>query len=200
MKYWTPDTFEISSFKNGLNERVNQTYKGSGSDITGNCTYTYNELGFRGDSIKKEGFKVMALGCSHTEGVGVNNDETWPAQFAKLIPNGVNINFGTGGRSGDFVVRCLFSYYDLIKPDSIFKVSYVGFLPQSFKASELVDKKITLLESNELLTEVNVFSQPIRTAKQSGSALKAHIQSNKFTYAGIGGLLGLFLIAKSFKK
>ncbi len=89
---------------------------------------------------------------------------------------------------------------DLINPDSIFKVSYVGFLPQSFKASELVDKKITLLESNELLTEVNVFSKPIRTAKQSGSALKAHIQSNKFTYAGIGGLLGLFLIVKSFKK
>jgi hypothetical protein len=59
------------------------------------------------------------LGCSHTEGVGVNDDETWPAQFAKLVPNGVNMNFGTGGRSGDFVVRCLMSYYDLIKPDLV---------------------------------------------------------------------------------
>ena len=36
----------------------------------------------------------MSLGCSHTEGVGVNNDETWPAQFCGHIENGVNLNFG----------------------------------------------------------------------------------------------------------
>jgi hypothetical protein len=119
LKHWTADNFEISTHKYHLSERVNKTYKTSGNDNTGLCDYTYNELGFRGDSIKKDGFKVMSLGCSHTEGVGVNNDETWPAQFVKLIPNGVNINFGTGGRSGDFVVRCLFSYYDLIKPDLV---------------------------------------------------------------------------------
>jgi hypothetical protein len=56
------------------------------------------------------------------------------------------------------------------------------------------------MESSEQLSEVTVFSQPTRTAKQSVSALKAHIQNNKFAYAGIGGLLGLFLIAKSIKK
>jgi lysophospholipase L1-like esterase len=76
-------------------------------------------LGFRGDSIRKEGFRVMSLGCSNTEGVGVNNDQTWPAQFTNLIPNGVNFNFGTGGRSNDFIVRCLLTYYDIIKPDLI---------------------------------------------------------------------------------
>lgn len=119
LKYWTLDEFEISSFQFNLNERKEKTHNTSGSDNTGLCEYTYNELGFRGDSIKKEGFKVMSLGCSHTEGVGVNNDETWPSQFAKLIPNGVDMNFGTGGRSGDFLVRCLFSYYDLIKPDLV---------------------------------------------------------------------------------
>ena len=89
---------------------------------------------------------------------------------------------------------------DLIKPDSVFRISYVGFIPKLFKASELVDKKITLIESNELLSEVTVFSKPTRTAKQSVSALKLHIEKNKFTYAGIGGLLGFFLIAKSFKR
>jgi hypothetical protein len=76
-------------------------------------------LGFRGDSIKKEGFRVMSLGCSITEGVGVNDNETWPAQFCNHIENGVNFNFGTGGRSNDFICRCLMSYYDLIKPDLV---------------------------------------------------------------------------------
>ena len=119
LQYWNPEGFEISSYKYSLRERVNQTYTTSGGDNTNLCTYTYNELGFRGDSIKKEGFKVMSLGCSITEGVGVNDDETWPAQFCNHIENGVNLNFGTGGRSNDFICRCLISYYDLIQPDLV---------------------------------------------------------------------------------
>lgn len=119
LQYWNPEGFDISSFQFRLNERKNRTHKTSGSDNTGLCSYSYNELGFRGDSIKKEGFRVMSLGCSNTEGLGVNDNETWPYQFTKLIPNGVNMNFGTGGRSNDFIARCLLTYYDLINPDLV---------------------------------------------------------------------------------
>ena len=119
IKYWNPNGFEITTYKNSLKQRANQTYTISGGDDSGLCTYTYNELGFRGDSIYKEGFKVMVLGCSITEGVGVNDNETWPAQFCSHIENGVNFNFGTAGRSNDFICRCLMSYYDLIKPDLV---------------------------------------------------------------------------------
>ena len=113
LKFWEKEGFEISSYRWHLSERVGKAYKYSGSDTTGKCTYAYNELGFRGDSIYKEGFKVMSIGCSNTEGVGVNNDETWPA------PNGVNMNFGCGGRSNDYIARCLMTYYDLVKPDLV---------------------------------------------------------------------------------
>lgn len=119
LKYWNIDGFQISSYKYPLKERINKKYTTSGSDNTGLCIYTYNELGFRGDSINKNGFKIMSIGCSLTEGVGINDYETWPAQFCKLIPNGVNMNFGTGGRSNDFICRCLMTYYDLIKPDLV---------------------------------------------------------------------------------
>jgi hypothetical protein len=119
LKYWNSESFEISSFKHSLSERINKTYNGSGSDNSGLCTYTYNELGFRGDSIYKKGFKVMSIGCSLTEGVAVNNDETWSHQLSKLIPNAVDLNFGFGGRSNDYIVRCLLSYYDLVKPDLV---------------------------------------------------------------------------------
>jgi hypothetical protein len=125
LEYWKPETFEISSYKYSLKERVNTQYRTSGNDNTNLCTYTYNELGFRGDSIKKEGFRVMSLGCSITEGVGVNNQETWPAQFCSHIENSVNLNFGTGGRSNDFISRCLLTYYDLIKPDLVL-IMYTG--------------------------------------------------------------------------
>lgn len=119
LKFWTPEGFDISSFQFSLDDRKGKTYRTSGSDNTRLCSYTYNELGFRGDSINKDGFKVMSLGCSNTEGVGVNYNQTWPAQFVSHIPNGVNMNFGTGGRSNDFIVRCLLTYYDLIKPDLV---------------------------------------------------------------------------------
>jgi hypothetical protein len=119
LKYWSPKGFEISSYRWSLSERINKQYKTSGSDNTGLCTYTYNELGFRGDSIHKTGLKIMSIGCSNTEGVGLNDNETWPHQFSKLIPNGVDMNFGCGGRSNDYISRCLLSYYDLIKPDLV---------------------------------------------------------------------------------
>lgn len=119
LKYWASDDFEISTYKYGLENRKNKTHKTSGNDDTRLCTYTYNELGFRGDSIKKDGFKIMSIGCSITEGVGVNYHGTWPYQFSKYIPNSVNLNFGTGGRSNDFISRCLLTYYDVIKPDLV---------------------------------------------------------------------------------
>ena len=119
LKYWTPEDFEIATHSFRLSERVNRTYSKSGTDNTGLCEYSYNELGFRGDSPTKSGFKVMSIGCSITEGVGVNNEDTWSDQFSNYIPNGVNLNFGTGGRSNDFITRCLLSYYDLIRPDLV---------------------------------------------------------------------------------
>lgn len=119
LKYWTPEEFEVSSYKWGISERKNSTHRTSGSDNSGKCSYTYNELGFRGDSIEKNGFKIMSIGCSNTEGVGVNNDETWPHLFSIKIPEGVDLNFGCGGRSNDYISRTLLTYYDLVRPDLV---------------------------------------------------------------------------------
>jgi len=119
LKYWTSDGFEISSYKWPLNERSNKTHKTCGSDNTGLCEYTYNSLGFRGDEISKNGFKVMSIGCSLTEGVGVNNDETWSSQFSKLLRDGVDLNLGISGRSNDYISRSLMTFYDLLNPDLV---------------------------------------------------------------------------------
>ena len=75
-----------------IKDRINKTKTTSGSDLTGLCNYTYNELGFRGDSIKKDGFKIMSIGCSHTEGVGVNDNETYSYYLSKMI-NGIDLNY-----------------------------------------------------------------------------------------------------------
>jgi hypothetical protein len=119
LKFWNPETFEISSYKYSLKSRINSRHYTSGGDNTKNCQYTYNELGFRGDSLTKKGFKVMSIGCSMTEGVGVSDGQTWSSKFSKLMPNGVDLNFGISGRSTDYITRCLLSYYDYVKPDLV---------------------------------------------------------------------------------
>jgi hypothetical protein len=119
LEYWNPKGFEISSYKWNLSDKINKVYKTSGSDNTGKCTYTYNELGFRADSINKSGFKVLSIGCSITEGVGVDDNQTWPNRFSQLIPSAVDFNFAMGGRSNDYISRCLLTYYDLIRPDLV---------------------------------------------------------------------------------
>ena len=86
LKYWKPDTFEVSGCdRDSLKIRKNLKTISAQNDISGLCTYTYNELGFRGDSIHKEGFRIMSIGCSYTEGIGVNDWETWPHYFSKLV-------------------------------------------------------------------------------------------------------------------
>jgi hypothetical protein len=118
LKYWNKDSFEITNYKWFLSDRKNKTFTTSGSDNSNQNKYTYNKLGFRGDSIPLSGKKLMAVGCSHTEGIGVNDDETWPYYLSRLL-NFSHINFGFTGRSNDYIARCVLSFVEEINPDLI---------------------------------------------------------------------------------
>jgi hypothetical protein len=117
--HWTVDNFTASTYKYTLGGRANNSFNTCGSDNTGLCEYTYNNLGFRGDPTHKNGFKVMSIGCSLTEGVGVNDNETWSSQFSKLLENGVDFNLGISGRSNDYICRSLITFYELLNPDLV---------------------------------------------------------------------------------
>jgi hypothetical protein len=119
IKFWKKSGFDVASYKWKLEERRNQSFNGSGSDTSNTNTYTYNELGFRGDSIYKDGFRIMSVGCSHTEGVGASDGETWPHHFSKLIPGAVDLNAGFGGRSNDYVARCIITMIDTFRPNLV---------------------------------------------------------------------------------
>lgn len=119
LKFWKPITFDVTSFRWKLSERKGKRFQGSGSDNSNKNTYTYNELGFRGNSFLKEGFKIMSVGCSHTEGIGVNDDETWSHYLSTLIKEGVDLNFGHSGRSNDYIARTILTFVDKVKPDLV---------------------------------------------------------------------------------
>ena len=119
LKYWKPLNFDVTSYKWLLKERKGTRFFGSGSDYGNKNTYTYNEYGFRGDSTLKSGFKIMSIGSSYTEGIGVNDDETYSHYLAKMIPNGVDLNFGYSGRSNDYIARVLITFFDKVNPNFV---------------------------------------------------------------------------------
>jgi|688.fasta_scaffold759206_2 hypothetical protein len=119
LKFWKPLNFDVTSFRWKLKERVGRRFQGSGSDNSSKNTYTYNELGFRGNSFLKNGFKIMSVGCSHTEGIGVNDDETWPHILSNLVPNGVDLNFGYSGRSNDYISRTILTFVEKVNPNLV---------------------------------------------------------------------------------
>lgn len=122
LNFWKPEGFDIASYKWLLEERKNKEILGNGSDEN-SCYYTFNELGFRGDSPKKKGLRIMSVGCSHTEGIGVHNHQTWSHHLSKLLPNGVDLNLGISGRSNDYISRTILTWTDYMKP-SIVLVMY----------------------------------------------------------------------------
>ena len=101
-----------------LSSRANKSFKTSGSDDTGINTYTYNELGYRGDSVTKN-IDILSVGCSHTEGIGVNDNETWPHYAAEALKM-THINMGFTGRSNDYISRTVTSYIRQFNPKYVF--------------------------------------------------------------------------------
>jgi hypothetical protein len=127
------------------------------------------------------------------------NQPLYPANITIVTGSQIN-KFGTStNERGEFSLSS-----DIINLDSQFKISYVGFRPQYYRASELQGRIIKLEEDTIALGEV-VVTRPkdkpknITLANQP-SNIKQHLQKHKFAYAGFGLLVGLSLVAVSIKK
>jgi hypothetical protein len=104
---------------------------------------------------------------------------------------------------GNFVLE-----NEIINSESQFRISYIGYKTTFRKASELQGQKIKLGEDVEELQEVvinvgkkpsNTSVKPVVTASTKRKFVQ-HLQDHKVIYAGIGGLAGILLIIKAFKK
>jgi hypothetical protein len=128
----------------------------------------------------------------------VTNEPLYLANITIVTGSQIN-KFGTvANEKGEFSLSS-----DIISPDSQFKISYQGFKPQYYRASELQGRTIKLEEDITALDEVIVRPQdkPKNTnVANQPSNIKQHLQKHKFAYAGFGLLVGLSLVAVSIKK
>jgi hypothetical protein len=87
--------------------------------------YTFNEYGFRSDSFESNSdINIMTCGCSHTVGVGVDQQEAWPFVLKELVRNhtGKTVsvhNLATSGASPDYVVRSTYKTIGILNPDFV---------------------------------------------------------------------------------
>lgn len=85
-------------------------------------TYQFNEFGLRSGPLRTEQDKtnILVSGCSHTMGIGMPVELTWPHQLANMIPNSVAHNVALDGASGDYVARSISIALSHIRADLIF--------------------------------------------------------------------------------
>ena len=67
--------------------------------------YQFNSEGFRDEEFDS-GPAGIALGCSHTQGIGTHVESTWPAQLGQLLNKKI-WNLGVGGGALDTCYRML---------------------------------------------------------------------------------------------
>lgn len=82
-------------------------------------TYKYNSYGFRSQEFNSNEIKskILTLGCSHTVGVGIPQQNNWPEQFGReYFPNHIVWNAGLGGAGADTVARLAVNMIPIVKP------------------------------------------------------------------------------------
>ncbi|MEQ8694165.1 MAG: hypothetical protein RIC85_02420 [Gammaproteobacteria bacterium] len=89
-----------------------------GMDRSGEKTYAFNSLGYRGEEYNPDAkIKFAVVGCSNVFGTGLNQEETLGHHFKTFLAaaNGLELsevncfNFGVGGTSNEYGARTILS-------------------------------------------------------------------------------------------
>ena len=85
-------------------------------------TYKFNHYGFRADEFNSAESGVMFLGCSHTAGIGLPLESTWPHIVSTSLKLN-NYNLGVGGTSNDTAFRLAYYWIDRLRPSIVIFLS-----------------------------------------------------------------------------
>lgn len=125
------------------------------TDGSKNVSYYFNKQGYRSNLdyekvIKSNEDYIVCLGCSHTEGVGVDFDNTWPEKLGRLLSKKV-INLGLTGVGVDY---CLHQYYLIQEFKKIHsnKPKYIFILkPPTNRFGIFTDSKLSFFQEWDFL-------------------------------------------------
>lgn len=158
-----------------INSKVNYTSHWSGTDTQENwasnpkpgysetsITYNYNSYGYRTKEFDLSNSRpsILCLGCSFTEGVGVNYEETWVSKLEQHFTDYHVYNLGVNGGSGDSVSRILYNIGNVLDTKIVFIL-----WPHLFRQEIYLHKTINNSVASEtnshssILTDINFFNK-----------------------------------------
>lgn len=123
LNFWQSKTMPYSWYQKNNLEHWSGTDQPENVDTNWSVpiSYKFNQQGFRTHDLNMYlGQKVnVALGCSHTMGIGLPDHMTWPfiIEQSTGIPT---LNLGLGQGSSDTVARILTNICDLFDIESVF--------------------------------------------------------------------------------
>jgi hypothetical protein len=110
VNYWQKESMPYSWYPKNITEDWCGTDQPSSKDPNWSFPITYN---FNSQGFRTHDFDIaltqkvnVALGCSHTLGIGLPTEMTWPSQIEKQTSM-PTLNLGLGGGSSDTVARIL---------------------------------------------------------------------------------------------
>lgn len=118
--------------------------------VDATITYKFNNYGFRCDQFNNDP-SVVFLGCSHTFGVGLPLECTWPYLVAKSL-NLQCYNLGLPGTSNDTAFRLAYYWLKKLNP----KMVILGQVDAS--RFEVLDNN-SMVRFNSWLYDINILSQ-----------------------------------------
>jgi hypothetical protein len=124
---WMQSDSEQQWHVNQANRKIREKLKSCGW-TDDNVQYRYNNYGFRSDDDfhpfnPKPG--CMFLGCSLTEGIGLNIEQTWAHRLWRNELGGVFYNLGQGGTGIETQYRLMRAWAPYIKPIAIYTLGAI---------------------------------------------------------------------------
>lgn len=175
-----------------LTKRINTKKVLYNSDNISDIKYNFNDYGYRASfdyAPLIEYNKIICIGCSFTEGVGLEEDETWPYILSKKL-NINYLNLGLAGGSDGYVVWQImnvlnnlknYDIYVLIPPhsrsfflndESFNNISYSGMMTSKVSFYRLFDYQRFILlnickQNNVKYIEWDKFGRNFTKAKDN---------------------------------
>jgi lysophospholipase L1-like esterase len=125
------------------------------SDNSNLVDYKFNDYGYRASFDYEPLFndkKIVCIGCSFTEGVGLDENETWPYLLSQQLGLPY-LNLGVAGGSQGYVVWQIMNVLKNIQQDNIFVLS-----PPTGRFFELTDTEFENKQSWDVETPTETYS------------------------------------------
>lgn len=112
---WLPSDTEENFQQLVQNPEHRQYFCNNGWAQPGTITYKINSHGFRSEEFDPAAASLISLGCSHTIGIGLPEEVTWPYLVAQTLEL-KNYNMGWGGIASDTCFRLAEYWIPRLRP------------------------------------------------------------------------------------